>query len=90
MLIDNIIYYATKKEISLWKLSKEADISESTLRSLKKGRFDTLNIDYVARLAKVLGITIDELYYGSNIPKLDMNIEFGAICPEDRKGKKNE
>ena len=67
MLYDNIDYYLKAKGKSIFWLSKESGVEDTTLYRLKNGRRSSVSFDVAAKLAKALDITLDELYYGHDI-----------------------
>ena len=68
MIFDNLAYYIGKNGLTVNGLAKLTGISEGTLRALQKGRCRSINVDCFAKMSKILGVTMDELYYGRDIP----------------------
>ena len=60
-LYENIKFHCDRIGISGAKLCADSGISKSTLTSLKNGRTNKINTENLAKMAGVLGVTIDEL-----------------------------
>jgi transcriptional regulator with XRE-family HTH domain len=60
-LYENIKFHCDRIGISGAKLCADSGISKSTLTSLKNGRTKKINTENLAKMAGVLGVTIDEL-----------------------------
>lgn len=61
-LRENLRLYIAHKDITLVKLSETAEISMETLKTIIYGKYKTCDIETVAKLAKTLCVTMDELY----------------------------
>lgn len=60
-LYENIKFHCDRLGISGAKLCAEAEVSKSTLTSLKNGRTKKINTENLAKMASVLGVTVDTL-----------------------------
>ena len=60
-LYENIKFYCDRLGITGAKLCAEAEVSKSTLTSLKNGRTKKISTENLSKMANVLGVTIDEL-----------------------------
>ncbi len=60
-LYENIKFHCDRMGISGAKLCAEADVSKSTLTSLKNGRTKKISTENLSKMAGVLGVTVDEL-----------------------------
>ena len=60
-LYENIKFHCNRLGISGAKLCAEAEVSKSTLTSLKNGRTKKINTENLAKMASVLGVTVDAL-----------------------------
>lgn len=58
MVYDNVIFYAAKKGMPIYKLEKAAGLSSS---SINKWRDHSPNIDAVQAVAKVLGVSMNQI-----------------------------
>ncbi|MCG2700239.1 helix-turn-helix transcriptional regulator [Candidatus Parcubacteria bacterium] len=59
--IKNLKKYRTKKGWSQEKLAREAGISYNTLIKIERGGIKNPKIETIIKLAKALGISIDDL-----------------------------
>ena len=60
-LYENIKFHCDRLGITGAKLCAEAEVSKSTLTSLKNGRTKKINTENLAKMASVLGVTVDTL-----------------------------
>lgn len=49
-----------KQNLTMYALSKKADIGQSTLINLKAGRIKTLTFETICKLADALEVSLDE------------------------------
>ena len=61
MYLKNLKKLRQKKGWSQEKLAKEADISYNTLIKIERGRIKNPKLETLIKLAKALGVSIDEL-----------------------------
>ncbi|HEC92651.1 MAG TPA: XRE family transcriptional regulator [Candidatus Atribacteria bacterium] len=61
MYLKNLKKLRQKKGWSQEKLAREADISYNTLIKIERGRIKNPKLETLIKLAKALGVSIDEL-----------------------------
>lgn len=66
----NLYLYLENKEITLNSLSEASDMNPSTLKTFLYGNAKDISLSNVVKLAKALGVSIDELVGADTIPEL--------------------
>lgn len=61
VLSRNIVKIAKEKNITMYRLAKESDLSMSYVWEICKGKKENPSITVVSKIAKVLNTTVDEL-----------------------------
>lgn len=61
MLSQNIVKIAKEKNITMYRLAKDSDLSLSYVWEICKGKKENPSITVVSKIAKVLETTVDEL-----------------------------
>jgi len=61
MLWERIEYLLDKKEWTIYRLTKEANLSQNLLYELKNGRSSDLHFSSVCKIADALEVSLDQL-----------------------------
>lgn len=61
VLSKNIVKIAKEKNITMYRLAKESDLSMSYVWEICKGKKENPSITVISKIAKVLNTTVDEL-----------------------------
>lgn len=61
MLSKNIIEMAKEKNITMYRIAKESNLSTSYVWEICKGKRENPSVAVISKIAKVLDTTIDEL-----------------------------
>jgi transcriptional regulator with XRE-family HTH domain len=64
--------------LSAYELARRAGVTRSTISRLESGEQLTLNTDQAPRLARVLGVTTDQLLGHESVPGIDADEEEGT------------
>jgi len=60
-IADNLKKFRTQKELSLEKVARLADLSLNTVVKIENGTNKNPTIDTLTKIAKALGVTVDQL-----------------------------
>lgn len=60
-LWDGINKHLIKNDLTIYELTKKADIAQNTLYELKSGRVNDLRFRTVCKIADALNISLDEI-----------------------------
>lgn len=74
----NLFTYLKDPDITLHKLSEEADVAYATLNSFLYGKSQNVRVDNVVKLAKALNVSVDELVGADTLH--DLTKESLAMC----------
>lgn len=61
VLSKNIVKITKEKNITMYRLAKESDLSMSYVWEICKGKKENPSITVISKIAKVLNTTVDEL-----------------------------
>lgn len=82
-LRNNLLMYIGQKDITLNDMAVKADVSVNTLKTLVYGYSDDCHLSTVVKLAKALGISVDELIgSGTLSPQTCESLQIMRMLPE--------